>query len=252
MRDYLFVDNRMKKIYKDYLKSLGYYLIEIPCNTRLYYEISSHVDIVCTKISDTLILEKSLHNYLISSKDYNLCKMLQGDNVICGNSEVVGKYPFDVQYNLCVIGDNAIHNFRYTDSVLKNILIKNKYNLVNIAQGYSKCSIAVIDENSCIVTDKKIYDTLIVNGIDTLLLENMPDIKLLKKDGTYSNMNGFIGGAMARILDKVVIFGDIKYTKNPEQITKFVRNKNLEIVDFKGNDIIDYGSVVEFKGGFYE
>ena len=160
MKDYLFVDNRMKAVYKEYLKNLGVILVEIPCNTRLYNEISSHVDIMCTKESDTLILEKSLYDYLLSSKDCNIDKLLKCSNVVCGESTVLGKYPLDVQYNLCVIGNNAIHNFKYTDSVLKNILIKNKYNLVNIAQGYSKCSIAVIDENSCIVTDKKIYEIL--------------------------------------------------------------------------------------------
>lgn len=60
------------------------------------------------------------------------------------------------------------------------IIKDEKLNMININQGYSNCSIAVIDENSAIVTDKKIADILKKNNIDVLLIEDKIDIKLLK------------------------------------------------------------------------
>ena len=46
----LIIDKRMREIEKNKLKELGYELLEINSNKILYPEISSHVDIFCTKI----------------------------------------------------------------------------------------------------------------------------------------------------------------------------------------------------------
>ena len=53
---YIIIDNRMRKTEKEFLKSLGYILIELPKSNKTYPEISSHVDIFCSKIYETLIV----------------------------------------------------------------------------------------------------------------------------------------------------------------------------------------------------
>ena len=110
--------------------------------------------------------------------------------------------------------------------------------MIDINQGYSNCSIAVIDDNSVVVTDKKIADKLSQNGIDVLLLEENLDIKLLKNDGNYSKMNGFIGGCIARVDNKIVIFGDISKIDKEKKIRNFIQSRNLEIVYFNGLDVV--------------
>ena len=61
---------------------------------------------------------------------------------------------------MCIIGEKALHNFEYTDSRIKEELQNQGYELINTTQGYTNCSIAVIDENSVIVTDKGLYKIL--------------------------------------------------------------------------------------------
>ena len=237
MDKYIVIDSKMRKVEKEYLNSLGYRVINVQTNKNLYDEISSHVDIFACKIKDKIVVEPSVYSYLKEEK-YDL------KNVICGENKVGLKYPFYVLYNVCCIGVNVIHNFKYTDEKILEIIQNEKLNMININQGYSNCSIAVIDDNSVVVTDKKIAEKLIENDIDVLLLEENLDIKLLKNDGKYSKMKGFIGGCMSRIENKIIIFGDISKIDKEKKIRNFIQSRNLELVSFKGLDVIDYGGVL--------
>ena len=228
MDKYIVIDSKMRKVEKEYLNSLGYRIINVQTNKNLYDEISSHVDIFSCKIKDKVVVEPSVYKYLKEEK-YDL------KNVICGKNKVGLKYPLDVLYNVCCIGENVIHNFKYTDEKILEIIQKEKLNMIDINQGYSNCSIAVIDDKSVVVTDKKIAEKLIEKNLD---------IKLLKNDGDYSRMSGFIGGCIARIDNKIVIFGDISKIDRDNKIQKFIQSRNLELVSFKGLDVIDYGGVL--------
>lgn len=239
MEKYVIIDNKMRDIEKDYLRKLGYNLIELKTSNSVYEEISSHVDIFACKIKDKIIFENNVYNELVNKK----YKFLD-NKIICGKCNVGCKYPFDVLYNVCSIGKNVIHNFKYTDKEVINVIQKEKLNMININQGYSNCSIAVIDENSAIVTDKKIAQKLIQNNIDVLLVEEKLDIKLLKNDNTYSKMNGFIGGCMSKIENKIIVFGELLKIDKDEKIKNFIQSKNLDIIDFKGMDVIDYGGIL--------
>ena len=136
-----------------------------------------------------------------------------------------------------------MHNFQYTDSKIKEELEKQVYQLINTSQGYTNCSIAVIDDNSAIVTDKGLYKILLKHNIDVLYIQNKLDIKLLTSEG-YSNKTGFIGGAISRIDENVIVFGDLNKIDPDEKIREFILSKKLGIIEFKGLDVIDYGGMV--------
>ena len=235
--NYLIIDERMRKVEKETLKGLGYELIEIKQSKNVYPEISSHVDIFTCKVGKKLIIESSQYKILKSqiSSEYNLVQ---------GEEQISTKYPDDIKYNVCTIGKKAIHNFQYTDPFVKQELINQGYELINTTQGYTNCSIAVIDENSAIVTDKGLYKILQKHNIDVLYLEYQPEIKLLN-DKAYSRKKGFIGGAIARIRNNIVVFGDLNKIDLSGLIRKFISGKGLRVIEFKGLDVIDYGGIIE-------
>lgn len=229
----ILIDTRMRQIEKDKIKELGYNLIEIKKNPNVYEEISSHVDIFACKIGNKVIIEPS--------RTYDIPQKIELEY---GAELIEEKYPKDIKYNICIIGKKAIHNFKYTDSKIKSELEKQGYEIINTTQGYTNCSIAVIDEKSAIVTDKGLYKILIAHGIDVLYIKEQLDIKLLK-DGRYSSRNGFIGGAISKIGNKIIIFGDLSKIDKNEQIRNFIKKRNVEIIEFKGQDVIDYGGILE-------
>jgi len=237
--EYIIIDKRMRNIEKNTLKYLGYRLVEIEKSENVYSEISSHVDIFTTKIGDTLIVEKSKYDdlvFMLKNTEYN---------IISGKEEVGLNYPDDIKYNVCIVGNYAVHNFKYTDKTVLKLLNDNSYELINVEQGYTNCSIAVIDDSSVITTDKKIAEKLIANNISVLLLDYVPDIKLKDEYGNYSNMSGFIGGAIGKVDNNIIVFGDLDKIDKDNKIRNFIESRNLKIIDFKGLDVIDYGGIVE-------
>ena len=240
---YLLIDERMRDVEKQTLENLGYELIEIKKSTNVYPEISSHVDIFACKIKDKVIVEKSAYKMLKNklNKDENI--------LISGKTMISYDYPNDIKYNVCIVGNKAIHNFKHTDSKITQELEKNNFEIINVKQGYSNCSIAVIDEKSIILSDRGLYNNLKNSGLDILFLDYIPDIKLFDENGEYSQKKGFIGGAISRIDENVVVFGDLDKIDYYGNIRNFIESRNLKIIDFEGLDVIDYGGVIEQKLG---
>lgn len=238
---YAVIDFRMRKEEKEYLKSKGLELIENEFNLNTYDEISSHPDIYYLKVGETVFSAPEKKGKL----PFNTVNCV---------TEIGKKYPTDVPYNVLIVGNNAIHNFKYTDNIVKFYLERHGYNLINVEQGYSNCSTVVLNDSSCITSDIAIAKVLMDNGIDTLFVSE-PDIKLKKRTNIIfekqsqmsfedSTMQGFIGGACMVLGDTFVIFGDINNLVNGNKIRKFVEKKGLKLHYFEGLDVVDYGGVL--------
>lgn len=238
-KSHLIIDGRMRKIEKEKLKELGYNLIEIKPSKNVYEEISAHVDIFTCKIGNKLIVEPSVYAAIKE-------QLLLNFEIDRGQENIQNKYPHDIKYNVAILGKKGIHNFEFTDPKIKKELKENGYELINTTQGYTNCSIAVIDENSAIVTDKGLYKILQKHGIEVLYLQNKPDIKLLTHK-EYSDKTGFIGGAISKVDDNIIVFGDLNKIDENNQIRNFIESKKLNIIEFKGLDVIDYGGILLLK-----
>ena len=239
--NYAVIDFRMRSVEKEYIKSLGYEIIENEFNLNVYDEISSHPDIYYLKVGNTVFCSPEKKGK-VPFKTVNCV------------TEIENTYPKDVPYNVLVMGNIAVHNFKYTDNIIKFYLERNGYNLIHVEQGYCACSTVVIDENSCITSDMGIARKLIDNGVDVLYVSE-PDIKLRRRTSNMftnqnqmsfedSNMMGFIGGASKVVGDTFVLFGDINNLVNGNKIRKFIEKKGLKLHYFEGLDVVDYGGVL--------
>ncbi len=213
----LIIDCRIRDVEYKYLTNF-FNVIKMPLSDDVYEEISGHSDIFYTKINGKII---EAPNAPLHIKE-----------ALIGASKVGKKYPDDIPYNVCQIGKNIIGN-KYTDSKINpNIKVR---------QGYTKCSISITSDNSCITTDEKISKILNENEIDTLYITE-DNIKLLKKDGSISKMHGFIGGATLLFDNKFVVFGDIEKLTSKNKIINHINKYNLQLVNFQSLDVYDYGS----------
>ena len=215
----LLIDGRIRKIEYDFLQR--YFCIKkIPLSSYVYDEISGHSDIFYCKIKDRIICAP---NSPIIENEFML-----------GATILQKKYPNDIAYNVCQIGENIIGS-KYTDSTINpNIIVK---------QGYTKCSIAVTGENSCITSDRQIYKVLKKNNVDVCFIEEH-NIKLLDRNSEYTKMEGFIGGACFIFDNNFVLFGDIESLKSKELLKQHLYKYNLNLRDFKGLSVNDYGGAI--------
>lgn len=253
MKKYLIVDLKMRKQEQDFLKSLGYRLIYTCISNNVYAEISSHVDIFCSKIGDNLILEPNFFKVFTNLNEYNEIK--NKVNVISGSTYIS---DCATAYNVCALDNFLISNIKSTDTNVINIAKKNNLEIIDVKQKYAKCSVSKLNCNNFVTLDKGIKKRVDIfkkekssndsNRINALYLPQQDfNIKLINSYGKYSSMCGFLGGATCVIDDKYIIFGDIENVEQPSRniIIDFVKKCGLELIDFKGLDIIDYGGVIE-------
>ena len=60
-------------------------------------------------------------------------------------------------------------------------------------------------------------------------------------------MKGFIGGATLTFDNKFILFGDINNLNSKKIIQEHLNKYNLELIDFKGIEVYDYGGGIIFN-----
>lgn len=207
----------------------------IPCQ-EVACPISYHPDIVLHPVNhSTLVVAPNVFEY------YSDALSKKGIKIIKGEKELSKEYPNDIAYNVGRIGDLALHNFKYTDEKLLYYLKKENLKFVNINQGYSKCSMAVIDENAVITADIPIYKKLIEYGIDVLLIEP----GYIRLEG-YPY--GFVGGTCGNLTRETIAFSG-KFLYHPDQlkIFNFLKKYNKNIMWLSNENITDIGTIISLN-----
>ena len=220
------VDFKISEKSEDTLKELGYIVFKTEKCPDLAEPVSSHPDMTVCKLSDTDFAAKT-----------TLCGPFEC-NVIKGTTELKPEYPFDIAYNAARIGNFLFCNAKYTDKKIIEYCKKNGIRILNVNQGYAKCSICEVSDNAIITADKSIYNAAKENNIDVLLVEN----KGIILNG-YNE--GFIGGATGLVeKDLLAVNGNIKLHKSCDEIIAFCKNYGVKVISLSDEPITDIGSII--------
>lgn len=162
-------------------------------------------------------------------------RVLPEADLLIGNTTFTGTYPDDAAYNVASIGRFAIHNFKFTDKVVLSEIQAEK---IHVSQGYSKCSLCIVDENSVITEDAGIAKTLKRHNIDVLKI-SAGDVRLNGLE------YGFLGGASGKLSKNILAFaGDISSHRDYEEIRKFCIERNVEPISLCLGALTDIGSII--------
>ena len=195
--------------------------------------IAYHPDIVMHPVNhNTLVIAPNVFEYY-EEKLYGL-----GIKIIRGQTELGKNYPEHIAYNVGRLGNLAIHHSRYTDEVLKILLKKEGLEFIHVNQGYTKCSMMIVDTKACITADRLIYQKLKTDGMDILLIEP----GYIRLDG-YPY--GFIGGASGHLSrDDILLSGNIKTHPDMDRILMFFKKYNKNIIYLSDKKIVDIGTII--------
>lgn len=227
------VDGRVSEEIEKNLVKRGIRLIKsIECRDT-YSEVAYHPDISIFNCGDgkVVVCPNLYDDYKKIFKEY-------GIEAIKGETFISDKYPGNIAYNVCVVGNNIIHKYEHTDPVIKEYIEKRKMNIINVKQGYSKCSVCVVDNNSIITSDAGIHREVIKHGIDSLLIKP-GEIELF-------GMNyGFIGGCSGMISENEIGFtGNIERHSDYEIINEFLTKRDKKAVSLGKEKLVDLGSII--------
>jgi hypothetical protein len=212
----------------DALDKVGFEVIKSAYNPAVADGLNCHPDMQIAKIGSTLICDPSLYDYY--QKQLTLCS-----NLIPGEALCTCNYPGDIAYNVKVIGDKVFHNFKYTDSVVKEYV--SDRTLIDVSQGYSGCSICSVCDRGIITADRKIACKAEENGIDALLIT--PGNIILPGFDC-----GFIGGASFFWDNTVYFFGTISNHPDYSKIIEFCKSHGADIAMITHEPLTDYGSAI--------
>lgn len=203
-----YISCRAYKELKDWFTDRGYSLSEFKESDKPYLSISSHPDIYICDTGKKLIMQNEISN----------------------------KYPDYLGYNGIFLDRYFIHNLKYTSPVLLDEAERMGLELINVNQGYTKCSCVVVDGRSIITADEGIVKKLYGYDVDVLKIE----AGHVRLDGFDY---GFIGGASGKVGNCIVFNGDLSTHPDHEIIREFILSKGLEIIDFKGLELYDIGTI---------
>jgi len=230
------LDGRARKTIINSLKDMGIEVLLTTKCTDLYDAVSYHPDI---------FIHHLWGNHIIAAPNApadflrNLEK--HGFNIIMGQKSISGKYPDDIAYNVARIGDYAVCNIVHTDKKLLQCLTDRGIRIIDVKQGYSKCSLCIVDNKAVITSDEGLYSTLLKYDFDILKI-NPGSICLSGLD------YGFIGGASGLISNDTVAFaGNIMLHPDYKIIKEFLlrHGKNEKVLDSK--ELMDIGTIIPLK-----
>ena len=215
------------------LKDFDFNIIEV-CSYKdnINNPESFHADMQILNIKDNVIL--------IKNNDYLNKQFINSTSKeIIFTDEPITKftYPKCVKLNIAIVGNYAIGNFKYTDNSVITVLGKYHYNLINVRQGYAKCSTAIVGDGAVITSDTSIFRA-VQGKIDCLKIKE-GYISLCEKYG------GFIGGS-SFLLDKstLAFTGDITAHPDYINIKSFCRNHGVDVLSLSKAPLCDVGGVV--------
>ena len=165
MNKTLVVDSRISVNSLKRLESMGFDVIKIPQNSCYDTPISAHPDIFMTRIGERWFIDASVHQMFTFIAKSEIVRRGQAP------SEKY-KYPDDVYLNCVQVGKYLICNKKHTSREVVEYASKNGINVIDVKQGYCKCSICVVSDNAVITEDSGISKALAENtDLDVLLIE---------------------------------------------------------------------------------
>lgn len=200
-------------------------------SSNLDKSICYHTDMLMLHLQgNTILADESQKN--------NIVKYLtMGYELRFINIDIKSPYPYDSFLNAVVLGDKLIccKNTIHKDVI--DCAVNNNYQIINVNQGYTKCSVCIINDSAIITDDESLYRAC-GNIIDTLYISKGS----IKLDGFDY---GFIGGCTGLIdKDKLLFNGDINYHKDCNRIIDFLGLHDIKPVIIESQPLTDIGSIL--------
>lgn len=216
------------------LENLGLKVLAVPENKAVDPRLSSHADLSVVHTGGAGIY---LAEFLKGSElEFELRRL--GFKVEYPNISFGCNYPFDCAMNICCVGDNAIFCDKTASADIVEKLKQRGYKPILCNQGYTKCLISVVSENSIICSDKGISSACREKGIEVLEI-SQGNIEL--EGFEY----GFIGGSSFKLSESKLVFtGLLDSHPDRYRILDFLDAKGIKPVFLTEKCIFDVGSIL--------
>jgi len=168
------------------LKMRGFEPILLPPAQGLQPGVASHTDMLLFLGFGKLFCHRKYYeiNAELIARIAERAKL----EIVLSDEKWSAEYPCDVLFNACLVGKTLICNEKTVSKLILNEAKKQVSNVINVPQGYTKCSVCIVSDNAIITADRAIAAACVSCGIDVLQITeghvSLPPYSF-----------GFIGGA---------------------------------------------------------
>ena len=231
---YALIDCRADGTSLSALKNLGYTPILMPPADYLEETVASHTDMLLFIGFGRLFCHSRYYNK--NRELIDRISLLSGLELVISNEETANKYPLDVLFNACLVNNTLICNEKSVSRLIIKSAVAANCKIINVPQGYTKCSICPVSDNAIITADKAIAAACSSAGMDVLLIS--------EGDVTLPPYNfGFIGGTAGYNNDTVFFCGDIDSHRDANAIRAFCEKHKKTVLSLSGESLQDVGTI---------
>lgn len=234
---YVITDYRLPKKCEKTLEAYGYSTIKLPPCPTLSESVSAHPDMLVF-LGNKLFCHGEY--YRIAKRVIDKIAMITGLDLVLSDEEYSEKYPNDVLFNAVELDDHLFCLEAHTSKLIKKYVENKELELVNVRQGYAKCSTCIVDDHSIITADTGICNVAQSHGFDVLKI-SPGHIDL---DGCSY---GFIGGSSGADDENVFFSGSLELHPDGQRIIDFCRSHGKNAISLSDDRLYDVGSLIFIK-----
>ena len=227
-------DNRIMPSSLLALKEEGFKTILLPPASYLQPAVASHTDMLIFIGFGRIFCHRRFFGRNKELLEH--IASLAGAKLEVSDEPTGEKYPLDVLFNACLIGNKLICNEKTVSRHILSAAKENHCETVSVSQGYTKCSVCVVSDNAIVTADKGIAKACLGRDIDVLEISE-GHISLPPYDF------GFIGGASGIYGDKVYFCGSLDNHPDGEKIKDFCKKHKKIAISLGNGELQDVGSL---------
>ncbi|MFA6948466.1 MAG: DUF6873 family GME fold protein [Eubacteriales bacterium] len=210
------------------LSSLGYEVRALEPYPALAAPVASHADMLIFPAGERIITYEQYYRANPA--------LFDGVEVRFAARRASARYPDDIALNALEYGGAVYSLDGHTDEKIIAYADAARRKRRCVAQGYARCSVLAFG-GGCVTADTSMAAALRSDGADVLMI-SPGGIKL---DG-YPY--GFIGGASACGVGRVMLFGDIALHPDGASAAGFIESRGAEVIALCGGELTDVGGAV--------
>jgi len=231
MKGALLIGARYKAALDEALKMHGFSPFYLPENPFLDARLSHHADLSVVKLGKGTIVAAQ---HLCDMPGFCDLVLGSGYELVFAENRQGATYPEDTGLCACVSGDIIFCRKKSTDPAVLN---HHKGNVVNVQQGYAKCSCCALPGGAIITSDSGIFSAAELAGVCSL--------KILPGGIELSGFDaGFIGGASFCSEGVLYLTGSLDAHPSKLELCGFLKEQGVALCALTAEPIFDIGSAI--------
>ncbi|MGM0565540.1 MAG: DUF6873 family GME fold protein [Bacteroidota bacterium] len=202
----------------------------------VYDSISGHPDIfICPTPSGLIVAPKTPGNILEALTQHKI-------PFVFGEQSPGKQYPDSIPYNAVITRDAIIHNRKHSDkSITKNNPGKE---IIHVAQGYTKCNLIPLTENTFITSDR---------GIEKALQKHYQVYWFSPENiQLRGQKHGFLGGCAGRWKNTLCFTGRLDSVPEHVRLKQVIAYHGLTYEELYDGPLIDGGGILFLAKNNYD